>query len=323
MKIIHTLAVIALTTLGIVSASAQNYPNKPIKLIVSTSPAGITDLLARLLGQYITAKTGQPHVIDNRAGASGNIAMDAVAKAPPDGYTLGFANTGNITVNPYLFTHMTFDPLNDLVPVGAVGTVPLFLVMNPTVPANNLKEFIAYAKANPDKVSYAAAGAGTTPDLTGGEFARRAGLDKLVFVPFRGTAPAATAVLQGVAQITFVSLGPSLQNVESGKLRVLAAATPRRMPYAKDIPTFTEEGFPGFEMSTWFSLFAPKGTPKEIVEQLNGYTRDVQNDPEIKKRLDALFVDPLIQTQPEFAALVKADAVKWERLVREAGIKVE
>ncbi len=323
MKIPHLLAIALLGFVGIHSAGAQPYPTKPIKIIVSTSPAGITDILARILGQYITAKTGQPHVIDNRAGASGNIAMEAVAKAPPDGYTLGFANTGNITVNPYLFTHMTFDPLTDLLPVGAVGTVPLFLVMNPTVPANNLKEFIAYAKANPDKVSYAAAGAGTTPDLTGGEFARRAGLDKLVFVPFRGTAPAATAVLQGVAQITFVSLGPSLQNVESGKLRVLAAATPRRMPYAKDIPTFSEEGFPGFEMSTWFSLFAPKGTPKEIVDQLNGYTRDVQNDPEMKKRLDTVFVDPLIQTQPEFAALVSADAVKWERLVREAGIKLE
>jgi tripartite-type tricarboxylate transporter receptor subunit TctC len=323
MKIVQTLVVVLLAALGTSAALAQNYPNKPIKIIVSTSPAGITDILARILGQYITAKTGQPHVIDNRAGASGNIAMEAVAKAPPDGYTLGFANTGNITVNPYLFTHMTFDPLTDLLPVGAVGTVPLFLVMNPTVPANNLKEFIAYAKANPDKVSYAAAGAGTTPDLTGGEFARRAGLDKLVFVPFRGTAPAATAVLQGVAQITFVSLGPSLQNVESGKLRVLAAATPRRMPYAKDILTFSEEGFPGFEMSTLFSLFAPKSTSKEIVEQLNGYTRDVQNDPEMKKRLDALFVDQLIQRQPEFAALVKADAVKWERLVREAGIKIE
>ena len=323
MKIVQTLVVVILAALGTSAASAQNYPNKPIKIIVSTSPAGITDILARILGQYITAKTGQPHVIDNRAGASGNIAMEAVAKAPPDGYTLGFANTGNITVNPYLFSHMTFDPLTDLLPVGAVGTVPLFLVMNPAVPANNLKEFIAYAKANPDKVSYAAAGAGTTPDLTGGEFARRAGLDKLVFVPFRGTAPAATAVLQGVAQITFVSLGPSLENVESGKLRVLAAATPRRMPYAKDIPTFSEEGFPGFEMSTWFALFAPKGTPKEIVEQLNGYTRDVQNDPELKNRLDALFVDPLIQMQPEFTALVKADAVKWERLVREAGIKIE
>ena len=231
MKLLRLLAVAALAIATPVSA--QNYPAKPIKIIVSTSPAGITDILARILGQFITAKTGQPHVIDNRAGASGNLAMDAVAKAPPDGYTLGFANTGNITVNPYLFTHMTYDPLNDLLPVGPVGTVPLFLVMNPSVPAKNLKEFIAYAKANPDKVSYAAAGAGTTPDLTGGEFARRARLDKLVFVPFRGTAPAATAVLQGVAQITFVSLGPSLQNIESGKLRVLAAATPARMPYAK------------------------------------------------------------------------------------------
>jgi tripartite-type tricarboxylate transporter receptor subunit TctC len=315
---------IVLATLALGSpATAQTYPAKPIKIIVSTSPAGITDILARMLGQYITAKTGEPHVIDNRAGASGNLAMDAVAKAAADGYTLGFANTGNITVNPYLFTHMTFDPLSDLVPVGPTGTVPLFLVMNPKVPANNLKEFIAYAKANPDKVSYAAAGAGTTPDLTGGEFARRAGLDKLVFVPFRGTAPAATAVLQGVAQITFVSLGPSLQNVQSGALRVLAAATPMRMPYAKNIPTFAEEGFPGFEMSTWFSLFAPRGTPKAIVDQLNTYTRDMQSDPETKKRLDALFVDPLILTRPEFAALVKADAVKWERLVRESGVKLE
>ena len=163
MKIVQTLVVVILAALGTSAASAQNYPNKPIKLIVSTSPAGITDILARILGHYITAKTGQPHVIDNRAGASGNLAMEAVAKAAPDGYTLGFANTGNITVNPYLFTQMTFDPLNDLVPVGAAGTVPLFLVMNRKCPANNLQEFIAYAKANPDKVNYAAAGAGTTP----------------------------------------------------------------------------------------------------------------------------------------------------------------
>ncbi len=323
MKVLRLLSIAALALAVAVPASAQGYPTKPIKIIVSTSPGGITDILARFLGQYITAKTGQPNVIDNRAGASGNLALDAVAKAPPDGYTLGFANTGNVTVNPYLFKSMTFDPLTDLIPIGPVGTVPLFLVMNPKVPAKNLKEFIAYAKANPDKVSYAAAGAGTTPDLTGGEFARRAGLDKLVFVPFRGTAPAATAVLQGVGQITFVSLGPHLQNVESGALRVLAAATPKRRPYAPNIPTFAEEGFPNFEMSTWFSLFAPHGTPPAIVEQLNGYTRDVQSDPETKKRLDSQFVDPLIQTQAEFAALVKADAVKWERIVRESGIKLE
>ena len=323
MKILHVLAVTAATALVAAPASAQVYPGKPIKIIVSTSPGGITDIAARILGAHITARTGQPHVIDNRAGGSGNIAMDAVTKAAPDGTTLGFANTGNITVNPYLFRHMTFDPLNDLVPIGPVGTVPLFLVINSKVPAKTLKEFIAYAKANPEKVSYAAAGAGTTPDLTGGEFARRAGLDKLVFVPFRGTAPATTAIIGGDVQATFVSMGPHIEFVRNGTLRVLAAATPTRMPYVPEVPTFAEEGFPNFEMSTWFALFAPRGTPKEIVDQLNGYTRSLHDDPQLKKRIESSFVDPLIMTQPQFAALVKADGVKWERIVRESGLKLD
>ena len=318
-----TMALALLVALGSQAALAQGYPTRPIKIIVSTSPGGATDIMARILGQHITAKTGQPHVIDNRSGASGNIAMEAVSKAAPDGTTLGFANTGNITINPYLFKSMSFDPLNDLVPVGPVGTVPLFLVINGKLPARTLAEFIAYAKANPDQVSYAAAGAGTTPDLTGGEFARRAGLDKLVFVPFRGTAPATAAVIGGDVQMTFVSMGPHIEFVRNGTLRVLAAATPTRRPYVPDVPTFAEQGFPNFEMSTWFSLFAPKGTPQAIIEQLNGYTRSVQQDPEAKKRLEASFIDPLILTQAEFAALVKADAVKYERIVREAGIKVE
>src|SRR5262249_48789679 len=241
-----------------------------------------------------------------------------------DGYTLGFANTGNITINPYLFKSMSFDPLNDFVPVGPVGTVPLFLVINHKVPARTLAEFIAYAKANPDKVSYAGAGVGTTPDLTGGGFARRAGPGKLVVVPFRGTAPATAAVIGGEVQVTFVSMGPHIEFVRNGTLRVLAAATPTRRPYVPDVPTFAEEGFANFEMSTWFSLFAPKGTPPAaIIEQLNACTREVQADPEAKQRLEATFVDPLVMTQAQFAAQVKADAVKYERIVREAGIKLE
>src|SRR5258705_8591974 len=275
MKCLPAIALALVAALGSAPVLAQSYPGKPIKIIVSTSPGGATDIMARILGQHITAKTGQPHVIDNRAGASGNIAMEAVAKAAPDGYTLGFANTGNITINPYLFKTMAFDPLNDLVPVGPVGTVPLFLVINSKVPAKTLAEFIAYAKANPDKVSYAGAGVGTTPDLTGGEFARRAGLDKLVVVPFRGTAPATAAVIGGEVQLTFVFIGPHIEFVRNGTLRVLAAATPSRRPYVPDVPTFAEAGFPAFEMSTWFSLFAPKGTPKEIVDQLDLYTRAV------------------------------------------------
>jgi tripartite-type tricarboxylate transporter receptor subunit TctC len=248
--------------------------------------------------------------------------MEAVAHAAPDGYTLGFANTGNITINPFLFAHMPFDPLTDLVPVGPVGTVPLFLVINGKVPARTLAEFIEYAKANPDAVNYAGAGAGTTPDLAGREFIRRAGL-KLVMVPFKGTAPATTAVVAGDVQATFISMGPHMDFVRSGALRVLAAATPRREPYMPDTPTFAELGFPGFETSTWFSLFAPRGTPAEIVDQLNLYTRSVHRDAESKQRLDANFVDPLIMTAAEFAAQVKVDAVKWERIVRETGAKLE
>ena len=303
-------------------ALAQTYPGKPIRVIVSTSPGGITDIAVRILGAHITARTGQPVVIDNRPGASGNIAMEAVAHAAPDGYTLGFANTGNITINPFLFAHLPFDPLTDLVPVGPIGTVPLFLVINSKLPCRTLAEFIAYAKANPDTVNYAGAGAGTTPNLAGLEFIRRAGL-KLVVVPFKGTGPATTAVVAGDVQATFISMGPHMDFVRSGALRVLAAATPRREPYMPDTPTFAELGFPGFETSTWFSLFAPRGTPAEIVDQLNLYTRSVHEDAESQRRLDSNFVDPLIMTAGEFAQRVKADAVKWERIVRQTGAKLE
>jgi tripartite-type tricarboxylate transporter receptor subunit TctC len=322
MNAFRVLMMLIATSLSNPSAFAQTYPAKPIKLIVSTSAGGVTDLAARILGAHITAKTGQAVVIDNRAGASGNIAMDAVAKSPPDGYTLGVANTGNIAINPYLMRHMPYDPLTDLVPVGPIGTVPLFLVMNSDVPAATLAEFIAYAKANPDKVSYASAGVGTTPDLAAHEFNRRAGL-QLVFVPFRGTAPAVAAVLGGDVQVTFVSMGPHIEFVRQGKLRILGAATPQRAPYVPDVPTFAEQGFPGFETQTWFSLFAPRGTRQEIVDQLNGYVRDLAEDNDARKRLAANFVDPASMSAAEFAELVKADAVKWARIVREAGVSID
>jgi tripartite-type tricarboxylate transporter receptor subunit TctC len=321
-KLLRSWLILGLAALATSPAGAQTYPGKPIRVIVSTSPGGITDIAVRILGAHITARTGQPVVIDNRPGASGNIAMEAVARAAPDGYTLGFANTGNITINPFVFAHLPFDPLNDLVPIGPVGTVPLFLVINGKVPAKTLAEFIAYAKAHPDTVNYAGAGAGTTPDLAGLEFIRRAGL-KLVMVPFKGTAPATTAVVAGDVQVTFISMGPHMGFVRSGELRVLAAATPKREPYMPDTPTFAELGFPGFEASTWFSLFAPRGTPGEIVDRLNLYTRTVHHEAETQRRLDSNFIDPLIMTAGEFAALVKADAVKWERIVRETGAKLE
>ena len=321
-NLVRPLLIAAASVLAAATAAGQTYPVKPIRVIVSTSPGGITDIAMRILGMHITARTGQPVVIDNRPGASGNIALEAVARALPDGYTLGFANTGNIVINPFLMPQMPFDPLTDLVPIGPIGTVPLFLVINSHLPAKTLAEFIAYAKANPNTVNYAGSGAGTTPNLAGLEFIRRAGL-QLVVVPFKGTTPATAAVVAGDVQATFISMGPHMDLVHSGALRVLAAATPEREPYMPDTPTFAELGFPGFETSTWFSLFAPRGTPPEIVDQLNHYTRTVHQDADARRRLDANFVDPLIMTASEFGALVKADAAKWERIVRQSGAKLE
>ena len=262
-------------------------------------------------------------VIDNRPGASGNIAMEAVAKAPPDGYTLGVANTGNIVINPYLMRHMPYDPLTELVPVGPIGTVPLFLVMNSDVPAATLQEFIAYAKAQPDKVSYASAGVGTTPDLAAHEFNRRAGL-KLVFVPFRGTAPAVAAVLGGDVQVTFVSMGPHIEFVRQGKLRILGAATPRARALSARRAHVRRAGlsrFRDFDLVLAVRAARHAEGHRRPAQRLCARARPGCRTPGSGWKPTSSI--PPIMTAPEFADLVKADAVKWERIVREAGVKID
>ncbi len=299
-------------------AMAEEFPARPIKIIVSTSAGGITDVAARVLGQYITAKSGQAVVIDNRSGAGGNIAMDAVARSAPDGYTLGVANTGNIVINPYLYRTMPYDPLTDLVPVGSTGEVPLFIVVNGKLPANNLEEFVAHAKKN--HVAYGSAGVGTTPHLAADAFNRRAGLD-MVHVPYRGSTAAMTDVIGGNIPMTFVSLGQYIDLVRQGTIKVLGIAGSRRVSYLPDVGTFAEQGFPGFEVGTWFALFTPQGTPPEIVDKLNGYVRGLYDDPDSRKRLEAAFLEPMPMTAMQFAEQVKHDAAKWERIVRESGVK--
>ena len=303
-------------------AHAEPYPARPIHVIVSTSAGGVTDLCARIFGAFLTARSGQTVVIDNKSGAGGNIAMDAVAKAAPDGYTLGVANTGNIVINPYLYRHMPYDPLTDLVPVGSLGQVPLFLVVNGKVPARTLQEFVAYAKREPGKLSYASAGTGTTPHLAADEFIRRAGLN-IVHVPYRGSAPGVMDVISGNIPMTFISTGPHMEFVRRGDLRILAVAADKRLPYLPDVPTFGEQGFPGFAVSTWFALFAPRGTPRDIVEQLNADVRAMVADADSHRRLAGNFVDPAPMTAAQFAAEVKTDAAKWERIVRASGARVD
>jgi len=318
MNFVRVAASVACLLIGVALAAAENYPARPIKIIVSTSAGGITDVMARVLGQYITAKTGETVVIDNRAGGGGNIAMEAVARAAPDGYTLGVANTGNIVINPYLYRTMPYDPLHDLVPVGSMGEVPLFMVVNGKLPVSNLKEFVAYAKANP--VSYGSAGVGTTPHLAADAFNRRAGLN-MVHVPYRGSTAATMDVLSGVIPMTFVSLGQHIQHVREGTLKVLGIASKRRVAYLPDVATFAEQGFAGLETGTWFALFAPRDTPKEIVDQLNGYVRGLSDDADSLKRLEATFTERMNLTALEFADVVKQDAAKWERIVRDAGVQ--
>jgi tripartite-type tricarboxylate transporter receptor subunit TctC len=319
MRIFRALSLATLLALGADTAAAQMYPVKPVKIIVSTSPGGVTDLAARILGQHITSKTGQTVVIDNRAGASGNIAMDAVAKAEPDGYTLGVANTGNIVINPYLFPAMPYDPLKDLTPVGLLGTVPLFLVMNSNVPVTSLSEFIAYAKANPDKLNFATPGVGTPPHVAGELFKMTTGVN-FVHVPYRGTGPMLTDLIAGHVQVAFDPLPASIEYIRAGKLRALGVTTAKRSEALPDIPSVGEH-VSGYAASNWYGFAAPTRTPAEIVSRLNSEINAALTDPKIKARFIELGGTPLASSPGDFAKLVTDDTEKWAKVIRAANIK--
>jgi tripartite-type tricarboxylate transporter receptor subunit TctC len=302
------------------AAAADDYPSRPIRIIVAVPAGGITDIVARIAGDFIAARLGQPVIVENRTGGGGNLGVEAVARSAPDGYVLSLAATTQIAINPFTVQHMGFDPLKDLVPVAPLAEAPQFLVVNSKVPAKTLEEFIAYARDRPGKLNYVSLGPGSTVSLAGDRFARLAGLD-MVPVQYRGTAPGITDLIADNVQMISIGIAPVLGFVESGALRVLAAGTASRLPYLPDVPTAAEAGLPGYEMTTWFALFAPSGTPKPIVESLNAAARALVADPAAKKRLTDVHIDPMTMTADDFAAFVRAEAVKWERIVREAGIK--
>jgi tripartite-type tricarboxylate transporter receptor subunit TctC len=320
MRFIPALAAAALVAIAPRAPShADEYPSKPIKLIVAVAPGGSTDVMARLFADHITRRTGQPVVVENRTGAAGVIGSDAVAKAAPDGYTLGLNNTSQIVLNPFLQKNMPLDPLSDLVPVAPLADAPQVLVIDARIPAKTLQEFIAYARANPGKLNYASLGPGSTPHLGGDQFARIGKVD-IVPIQYRGATPAITDILAGNVQMMSVGFAPTAGFVQNGSLRALAVGAPKRLHYAPDVPTATEAGMPGYEMSTWFGVFAPRGTPKPIVEQLNQYARELLADPATLKRLSDGFIDPMSMTTEEFAAFVKSEAQKWERIIRQSGL---
>jgi tripartite-type tricarboxylate transporter receptor subunit TctC len=300
-------------------AQTDDYPSRPVRIIVPVSPGGITDIVARVAAEYITARTGQPVVVENRTGAGGLLGVEAVAKAAPDGYLLSLAATSQIAIAPFTSKHMGFDPLADLAPVAPIAEAPQFLVVNNKVPAKTLQEFIAYVRQNPGKLNYVSLGPGSTVSLAGDRFARLAQVD-MVPVQYRGTAPGITDLVANNVQMISIGIAPVLGFVQSGALRVLAAGSAKRLPYLPDVPTAAEAGLPGYEMTTWFALFAPNGTPRPIVDKLNGLMRDLVADPVAAKRLTDLHIDPMRMSADQFATFVKTESAKWGSIIKDAGV---
>jgi tripartite-type tricarboxylate transporter receptor subunit TctC len=301
-------------------AVAQDYPSKPVRIVTGFSAGGLADQMGRLLGDYITRKSGQSAVVENRTGAAGTIGMDAVAKAAPDGYTIGIVIAGQLIINPFVQKSMPLDVLKDLIPVAAVVDAPQLIAMSAEVPAKSAKEFIALAKASPGKFSYGSAGRGSYPHLSAAEFARAAGIE-MVHVPYRGNAPAITDLMAGRVQIVSSSMASLKAGVDAGKVRVLLAASRKRLPYLPDVPASPEVGLPDYLMSAWVGVIAPAATPKPVVERIHALVQGMLADEAAKKVLTATKLDPIAIGQGEFAAFVKAEHARWQRIVRAAGVE--
>ena len=303
-------------------ARAQTWPNRTIRIVVpNPAGAGIVDINARLLGQHLTPAIGQQIMIDNKPGASGNIGTEVVAKAPADGYTL-LVSGPPLVVNPFLYATMPYEPLTDLVPVSMISSSPLMLVVHPSVPAASLQELVALAKAQPGKLNYGSGGVGSTPFLATELFKATTGIN-VTHVPYKGGAPALADLVGG--QLTFMieNMPGTLPLVKSGKLRALAVTGAKRAALAPELPTFAEAGVPGYEVIGWTGVFAPKGTPPEILARLNAEMTKLLRSPEVKEQLAGLGAEPGGNSSAEFGAFVRAESARWGKIIKDLGIKPE
>jgi tripartite-type tricarboxylate transporter receptor subunit TctC len=303
------------------AASAQSYPSKPVRVIVPFAPAGPADVLARLLMSKLSQSLGQQFYIENQAGAGGNLGMGAAARATPDGYTIAVVST-SFVVNPSLYPKIPYDPYRDFAPITLAAVSPNVLVIHPSIPANNVKELIAFIKANPGKYSFAHSGVGTTPHLSGEMFKRSQGLD-IVAVPFNGSGPAIQSTLAGHTPIGFTVLTPAVPLVKDGKLRCLAVTTPKRSVALLDVPTLAEAGVTGQEADTILGVIAPAHTPEPIIALLNREISNVMKQPDVAEKLATLGFDAIVSTPDEFTARIKIDISKWANVIQTANIKME
>jgi len=303
-------------------ALAQAYPAKPIRLVIPFPPGGPLDLAGRAIGQKMQEDWGQPVVVENKPGAGGNIGADAVAKSAPDGYTLVMGALSTHAVNPHLFAKMPYDALKDFAPVSMVAITPNVLVVNPSVPANNVRELVALAKASPGKLSFASGSNGSAGHLAGELFKTLAGID-IVHVPYKGGAPAMQDLLGGQVQFMFDNLANSTQQLKAGKLKAFAVTTAKRSALAPELPTMAEVGVPGFDISTWYGIMAPAGTPPEVVRKLNAEIVKILASDDMRERLKAQGAEPAPMTPEEFTAFIRAEWNKYAKIVKDSGAKVD
>ncbi|AVS78805.1 LacI family transcriptional regulator [Paracidovorax avenae] len=303
-------------------AAAQAFPSKPITIIVPFAAGGTTDILARIIAQGMGAELGQSVVVDNRAGAGGNIGGQVAARAPADGYTLFMGTVGTHAINAALYRKMPFDPVKDFAPLTRVANVPNLLVANPAQPFKTVQELIAYAKANPGKINFGSSGSGSSIHLSGELFKSMAKVD-MQHVPYKGSAPAVTDLLGNQIAIMFDNMPSAIQHVRSGKLRAIAVTTAKRSPELPDVPTIAESGVPGYEATSWFGMFAPAATPAPVVAQLNATIVKVLAQPDIRKKLAEQGAEAAGETPAQFADFIQKESVKWGRVVKESGASVD
>ena len=319
----YAIALIAGAFLGLApcSAPAQSYPGKPIRLILGFPPGGGVDIVARQIAPMLSERLGQQVVIDNRAGAAGNIALEMLAKAPPDGYSLMLV-TPSIAVNPALYRKLPFDPVHDFAPVTLVATSALILAVHPSLPAKSVTQLIALAKARPHQLSYSSGGNGSAAHLAYELFKGMTGVD-IVHVPYKGIAPALIALLAGEVQLTFGTLPSTLPHVRTGKLRALAVTSPKRSTFLPDMPSVSEAGVPGYESAQWYGALLPAGTPPAIVARLNREFTAVVEMADVKTRLSSEGLETTTSTPEQFAAFIKSELAKWGKVVKESGMRID
>ncbi len=308
-----------LAAAGTQGSLAQTYPARPVRIIAASAPGGTSDILARMLAQKLTEAFKQQVVVDNRAGASGILGTDAVAKAPPDGYTLLLIQP-SLTINPSMFAKLPYDTVNDLAPVINVVDVAQCVSVHPSVPAKNVKELIALAKAKPGTLVSGTPGAGTHPHLTAELFQQMAGI-KIQQVVYKGVTPALIAVMSGEVAIAFSAVPSVLPYIKSGKLRALGVTTAKPLASLPGVPTLSSSALPGFESTQWFGILAPAGTPRAVIDLLHQTISRISSSPDIKERMSGMGMTPINSTPEQFAALIKTELQTWAKVIKTAGIK--